>query len=376
MAKWTGFVAGGIVVAAASGAALAGDTDVIVGFKGSPDGAVFAKHGGKDAVSVEGAGALAGRIPATSISALRADSSVAYVEEDGVVEAIGKPGTSGKPAPSQPAQATPWGVTRVNAPLSGNVGAGIHVAVIDTGIDLNHPDLAANIGSGANFVSASNAPEDDNGHGSHVAGTVAALDNAIGVVGVAPGATVHPVKVLDRRGNGFWSAVANGIAWAADNGMHIGNMSLGGSASTTVENACAYAADAGVLLIAAAGNEGDGNTSTTELSYPGAYSTVVAVGATDASDNVASFSNTGSFVEVSAPGVGIKSTYKGDGYSTLNGTSMACPHAAGVAALLWWEADQSGDPTAADVRTLLGQRVRDLGPSGDDNGYGLGVVTY
>jgi subtilisin len=362
-------VAGGLFLVGASGVALAGDTGVIVGFKGGADAKVLEKHGGKADATLSGIGAIAGRISASAIADLRADAAVAYVEEDGVME------TQGKPAPTQPSQSVPWGITRVDAPLSGNVGAGIKVAIIDTGIDLDHPDLADNVNSGVNYV-GTGAPDDDNGHGTHVAGTVAAVDNSIGVIGVAPGAALYPVKVLDRRGSGSWSAVAAGITWAADNGMQIANMSLGGGASSTVENACTYAADAGVLLVAAAGNSGDGNTSTTETGYPAAYSTVVAVGATDSSDRVASFSNTGSYVEVSAPGVGILSTYKGAKYSTLNGTSMASPHAAGVAALLWWEEQQTATPTASSVRSALDSRVRDLGPTGRDNGFGYGIVDF
>ena len=286
-----------------------------------------------------------------------------------VVEALGKPGGS----VTQPAQTTPWGIARVGAPVSGNTGTGIKVAIIDTGIDLDHPDLAANVKTGANFVNTSKSPEDDNGHGTHVAGTVGALDNAIGVVGVAPTASLYPVKVLDRRGSGTWSGVASGIGWAADNGMHVANMSLGGGASTTVENACANAETAGVLLVAASGNSGDGSTSTTELSYPAAYSSVVAVGATTSGDGLASFSNTGSFVDVSAPGASVSSTYKGDAYKTLNGTSMASPHAAGMAALLWGALTS---PTNATVRSELKARAQDAGATGFDNGFGWGIVHY
>ena len=274
------------------------------------------------------------------------------------------------------AQTIPWGIQKVGAPLSGNTGAGINVAIIDTGIDLTHPDLAANVRTGINFVRKNASANDDNGHGSHVAGTVAAVNNTIGVVGVAPGASLYPVKVLNSAGSGTWSAVAAGITWAADQGMQVANMSLGGGASTTLQNACSYAAGKGVLLVAAAGNSGDGNTGTTETSYPAAYSTVVAVGATDSSDALASFSNTGPYLEVSAPGVSVYSTYKKGAYATLNGTSMASPHAAGMAALLWWEQAQTSTPTAATVRAALDSRVRDLGPTGWDAGFGNGVVYF
>jgi subtilisin family serine protease len=358
-----------------AGAAFAGDEGVIVGFKTGTDASLVSKHGGGVDASIDGVHALACHVPASAISALRAEADVAYVEEDGIAEALGK-GASGKPGggTTQPAQSTPWGISRVGAPVSGNAGSGVKVAIIDTGIDLNHPDLAGNVNSGATFVSRTSTPDDDNGHGTHVAGIVAALDNTIGVVGVAPEAALYPVKVLDKRGSGTWSAVASGIGWAVDHGMNVANMSLGGGANSTLETACSNAESAGVLLIAAAGNSGDGNTSTTELSYPAAYSSVVAVGATDSSDHLASFSNTGSFLEVSGPGVNVYSTYKGDGYATLSGTSMASPHATGVAALLWNALGSSA--SASSVRSELANRAVDLGSSGFDNGFGWGLVHY
>jgi len=198
------------------------------------------------------------------------------------------------------------------------------------------------------------------------------------VIGVAPGASLYAVRVLDRRGSGWWSDIADGITWCKTNGMNVANMSLGGSSSVSaVESACSSAETAGVLLIAAAGNSGDGNTSTTETGYPAAYASVVAVGATDINDNLASFSNTGSYVEVSGPGVSVRSTYKGASYGTLSGTSMASPHAAGMAALLWAQKlSLSQTATASTVRTALQSRVRDMGAAGKDNGYGYGIVHY
>jgi len=371
---------GRIVVAASAafvlvsaGAAWAGDEGVIVGFKSGTDSSLVTKHGGGVDAEVVGVRALACHVPASSIAALRAEADVAYVEENGIAEALGK-SAGGKPGgtPTQPAQSTPWGIARVGAPVAGNTGAGIKIAVIDTGIDLNHPDLAANLNAGVTYVARTSSADDDNGHGTHVAGTIAALDNTIGVVGVAPDASLYPVKVLDKRGSGFWSDVASGIGWAASNGMNIGSMSIGGGANSTLETACSNAASAGVLLVAAAGNEGDGNTATTELSYPAAYSSVVAVGATDSSDHLASFSNTGSFVAVCGPGVSVLSTYKGDGYATLSGTSMATPHASGIAALIW--VDLGSSASASSVRSELSSRALDLGPTGYDNGFGAGIV--
>jgi len=359
----------GLAVVLFAGSARAEDLRIVVRFKGTPDASVLAKHGAVAGDKIGRLDAVRATAPARALARLRADPNVALVEEDGIAEICAKP--SGTAAPSQPPQTMPWGIAKVNAPLTGNTGAGIKVAIIDTGIDLAHPDL--DVKGSVDFTGSRKGARDENGHGSHVAGTVAALHNSIGVVGCAPGAHLYAVRVLDRRGSGWWSDIAEGIDWAGQQGMQIANMSLGGGASSVVELACNDAEGAGVLLIAAAGNSGDGNTSTTEVSFPAAYGSVVAVGATSSNDNLASFSNTGSFVEVSGPGVSVPSTYKDGGYATLSGTSMASPHAAGIAALIWKELSS---PTRSAVRSELQRRVRDLGPSGRDNGFGFGIVDF
>ncbi len=367
-------IAGGVLFA---GLALADDTRVIVGFKDSPSLSLLEREGGT--VHHASGRVVAVTLPAAAVARLRREAEVAYVEEDVVVEALGdKVVDEGKGRPgggtTPPPQQTPWGVDKVGAPLAWGrtKGHGVEVVVNDTGIDLDHPDLALNVHGGVNYVRPGAAPDDDNGHGSHVAGTIAAVDNAVGYVGVAPQAYLYAVKSLDRRGSGYTSDVAAGVDWARLNSKQVVNMSLGSSASTTtMETACDEALAAGLVLVAAAGNSGDGDTSTPEWSYPAAYASVISVGATWQSDALASFSNTNSDVYVSAPGVYVPSTYKNGGYATLSGTSMASPHVAGFVALLL------GDGVAAaDVPAALQANVDDLGEQGWDSGFGWGRIYW
>jgi hypothetical protein len=252
----------------------------------------------------------------------------------------------------------------------GNTGAGVDVAIIDTGIDGQHPDLA--VVDGINFAGppdkeGSTDPADWNdgfGHGTHCAGIVAALNNDIGVVGVAPGARLHAVKVLDDSGLGYTSDVIQGLEWSATNHMQVASMSLGGGSSTSLQQACDAAFAAGVLLVAAAGNSGG------PVSFPAGYSSVMAVSATDSKDQLAYFSNFGPEIELGAPGVDIYSTYKGGTYTTLSGTSMACPHVTGTAALVW----AAGAASNTAVRDILTGAAEDLPPTGWDPSFGFGLV--
>ena len=247
------------------------------------------------------------------------------------------------PAPSaQPA--VPWGIERVGAPKAWNrrdpatMGAGVKVAVVDTGIDCGHPDLQCDASAGFNALDEESAPDDDNGHGTHVAGTIggkgqAAPDGKL-VYGVAPMATLIPVKVLDKDGGGALSDVVRGINWAAQSGVDIISMSLGSpKGSPTLQKAVKAAYDRGVTVVAAAGNSGAGNGGDT-VGYPGRYPEAIAVAASDQDDNIADFSSRGPEVAFTAPGVGIESTWPGGGYKTLSGTSMATPHLSGLAALV------------------------------------------
>jgi len=268
---------------------------------------------------------------------------IQYYEPNGVVWAIDRPavnpnkkpkGTPGKgenSTSSEPPQVTPPGITRVGGPGDGSI---FHVWVIDTGIDLNHPDL--NVGSGANFIfQGKNSPNDGNGHGTHVAGTIAAIDNEIDVVGVAAGAMVHPVRVLNNSGSGTVDGVVAGVDWVAINASSgdCANMSLGGSGHwDSLHDAILEAADSGIRFAIAAGNSGANanNYEPAHIEHPNVYT----VSAVNSSDEFASFSNWGDPVDYAAPGVYILSTKKGGGVTTMSGTSMAAPHVCGVLTLV------------------------------------------
>ncbi len=226
-----------------------------------------------------------------------------------------------------------WSGGSTTAWDGGTTGSGsVAIAILDTGIKEDHEDLQGKVTKRVNYTSSS-TNSDVRGHGTHVAGTVAALtNNGTGVAGTCPGCTLYNVKVLDDTGSGYYSWIANGIAWAADNGAQVINMSLGGSSpSSTQQAAVDYAWSKGVVVVAAAGN-----SNTSSQFYPAAYPNVIAVGATDNTDAKASFSNYGSsWVDVAAPGASILSTTVNGGYGLKSGTSMASPHVAGEAGLIW-----------------------------------------
>lgn len=299
-------------------------------------------------------GAVVGRFASADATALEQDSDVRYVERDRTYEASD--------------QTHPWGVDRIDADATtatGSTGSGAHVAVIDSGIDQDHPDLEANLGTGKSFVDYTNSWDDDLGHGTHCAGIVGAVDDGQGVVGVAPGATLHAGKVLDDNGFGSWSDIAAGIVWAANQDYDVINLSLGGSTfSQTLADACNYAYNEGVLPVAAAGN-GYGAS----VEYPAAYAPVLAVSATTESDSLASFSNLGPNVELAAPGANVYSTVPDGEYGYKNGTSMACPHVAGVAGILM---SSGGGGNSSDLaRAQLHETAEDIGLSGNEQGFGL-----
>ena len=276
-----------------------------------------------------------------------------------------------------------WGPRKIGAEWAWNITRGSHdvlVAVVDTGIDYTHPDLAANyVPLGYDWVNNDADPKDDHGHGTHVAGIMAAVsNNSIGIAGLAQ-VSVMAEKVLSSAGEGYFDQVANGIIHATDQGARVVSMSLGSTYdSQLIHDAVKYAYESGVLVIAAAGNDG----SNTVTSYPAGYNEVIAVSATDESDGIADFSNMGKWIEVAAPGVGIYSTMPtyhvtmndygySMNYTDLSGTSMATPHVSGVAALIW---SCYPNMTRDSVRYWLRYRGSDLGPRGSDFYYGHGRI--
>ena len=256
-----------------------------------------------------------------------------------------------------------WAVTR---------GSGITVAVIDSGVRADHQDLAGSVLPGMDYVTAgSNGQIDPNGHGTHVAGIIAAhVNNALGIAGGAPGVRILPVRVLDASGGGVASNVAKGIIWAADHGARVINVSLGGGAAAGVQQAIRYANSKRAVVIAAAGNGGDSGNAPM---YPAAYPEAIAVAAVDSNLSHPSFSNTGAYVDVSAPGVGIVSTWGSSptAYASATGTSMATPYTSAAAALIF-----AAHPSfsAAQLTYVLESSARDLGPAGVDRAFGHGLI--
>src|SRR4249920_93563 len=272
-------------------------------------------------------------------------------------------------------------------------GGGVTVAVVDTGVMADHPDLSGQVLTGAHFLHsdagepvdpAIGGTEDGSGHGTHVAGTIAAKsNNATGIAGAAPGTHILPVKVLCADGGGFTSDVADGITWAVDAGADVINLSLGGAADTGEQAAIEYARDHNVVVAAAGGNDGSGGPASYPAAYSTGYANVIAVAATDNANGHPAYGTTGSYLDVSAPGgvpvsgcasnpaVEILSTWNDGSYCTIAGTSMATPHVSAAAALL---RAANGTCTAAQVKSRLKMTAGDLGTPGADSTFGAGIV--
>ncbi len=362
-----------VIIMILSGIALAADRDVIIGYHkpvGVSENENVQSHGGKVKKDFHLINAISARVPENKIEEMKKDPGIKYIVNDTIFKISDEYSNS-------------WGVQYIGSQPVHNQsinGIGVKIAVLDTGIDYNHPDLAGNYKGGYNFVNNNPDPWDDNClslyrtcHGTHVSGIIAAEHNGIGVVGVAPGADIYAVKVLDGGGFGTASLVVSGIEWAKNNGMNIISMSLGSTENNTaVLDAVNAAYNSGVLLVAAGGNTGGG-----PVLYPAAYDSVIAVTAIDQNGQRASFSPIDQKIEVAAPGVRINSTVQG-GYGFLSGTSMAAPHVTGVAALIFstnfTDVNGDGKRDNKDVREIIRNTAFDAGIPGKDNTYGYGMV--
>jgi len=361
--------------------AVAADRKVIIGFK-KESGITeenkkqkFYRSGGRFKRSHKMINAVSGQLPEEEIAKLKKDPTIAYIEAD-VVVGITEPMLV---TPTLTQEYTDsWGVTRIggnSAVAAGITGAGIKVAILDSGIDYNHPDLKDNYKGGYNFVYDNNDPFDDGyiSHGTHIAGIIGARNNGTGVVGVAPEVSIYAVKVLGGMVMGDLSDILAGMEWAISNKMDIINMSIGAPIdSAAFKDACDRAYQAGIIVVAASGN-----THSNSIEFPAAYDSVIAVSATNPDNTFATFSNFADKNELAAPGMNITSTMRGGGYGSMNGTSQATAHVTGAAAILLASkiADKNGDGRVADdVRALLDTSAKDLGDPGRDQYFGFGLV--
>lgn len=345
--------------------------------------AALARIGARPVEDLSELGAVVAEAPAGSFAtmadfAAKAGPAVSVIEEDETINWLSGSRAASLPALEEllaavPALAPaipgpkelPWGVVRVNAPAAWarSRGQGVRVAVLDTGIDSTHPDLAGKVVECHNAMDGGASCADDNGHGTHLAGTIAAAVDQKGVVGVAPGVSLVAVKVLDKEGSSSLTSVIKGILWSANHNIQVANLSLGAPTGFIfLRLATIYAKAKGVVLVAAAGNSGK------SVEYPAGYPDVIAVSAGDRKDRIADFSSRGTKVEFIAPGVDILSTVPGGRWEAWDGTSMATPHVSGLAAL----AVARGSRGLDAVRSALKSAARPLpGLKSTEQGSGL-----
>lgn len=298
----------------------------------------------------------------------------------------------------QPSQVIPWGINRIKAPdaWATSTGVGVQVAVLDTGVDKDHEDLYLNIKWGISVVGDKESTvyrdwKDKNGHGTHVCGIIAALNNEIGVVGVGYNIEIYAIKTLNDAGFGTWQDAAEAVYWAMkgpdgvidkdgdgkvagdpdDDAAEVISMSFGGvSYDQGFHDAVKVAYSYGIVLVVAAGNEGDEG-----VTYPAKWTEVIAVAAIDENDDVPSWSSKGPEVELAAPGVNVLSTIPKNRYEYYSGTSMACPHVSGTVGLMISKILADGRTyTVEEIRDILQKTADDIGPAGKDDASGYGVV--
>jgi thermitase len=352
---WVLVLAGLIAGGGAFGGEFAED-ELLVKFRPGTPGQVRAAahrmHGGTVRERIEGLDVEVVTVPRGLVRARQAvyehNPNVLYAEPNFIAEAT--------VTPSDAYFSRQWGLATVRAPQAWDVthgSSGVKIAILDTGIDLNHPDLQAKVVVNKNFTSSSTV-DDQNGHGTHCAGIAAAVtNNAAGVAGLGYNCSLMNVKVLGSDGSGYYNWMANGIIWATNNGAKVISMSLGAPwSSQTLRDALQYAWNSGVVIVAAAGNSG-----TNAPTYPAYYDMCIAVAATDPYDRKPSWSNWGTWVDVTAPGVGIFSTLPNHAnqigllnYGSLSGTSMATPCVAGLAGLIWSRAPYNGSNSSVRSR--------------------------
>jgi thermitase len=368
------------VTLGAGGSATAASEDAgplrhyVVGFKALPTGLTTDNtFQGADVLRVDRVldfARVATRTPADFLARTTSDDRVRYVEPDPVRKLI-------EYTPNDPFFSSQYGPQQVRAPEAWDTTLGdmdARVCIVDTGVRYTHEEIAGSRWLGGfDYVNNDADPADDNGHGTHVAGTAAgSIDNAKGIAGIG-NVGIHGVKVLNASGDGAWSWVASGIRWCADNGgpRVVISMSLGGGVGAQVlQDAVIYAQSRGALQVAAAGNGGPCSNC---IGYPAKYPEVIAVTCTDSAKNQCIFSSDGPESELAAPGQGILAAWhSGDtSYNTISGTSMSTPHVSGVAALVW---SHVTGLTASELRQRLRNNAQDRGPVGWDEQYGYGIV--
>jgi len=348
---------------------------VIISFaKGNYDPGVIEAAGGQILAEFDKMEMVHALVPTSALARLAQDPAIEFIESDGQFE-IAEASTS--------EYEESWALVDIGAESVHSLdytGRGIRIALLDTGIDYNHPELAHSYRGGYDFINNDNDPMDDNGHGTHVADILAAARDGKGVVGIAPEAEIYAIKVSDKRGSGSFSDLAKGINWAIENDIDIVNMSITGSGGNRALAKAVQTAyvEYGLVMVAAVGN-GKG-----DVLYPAAYEQVIGVGSVTKENNLSDFSRTGEGVELVAPGSGIKSTAIGGGYRISSGTSMATPLVTGSIALLlesnetaWIKTGMvNGDGmwTNNELRAVLRHAAKDLGEEGKDDSFGYGLL--